>query len=53
MSKAKNPKGRWIKGNERYGKNELSSIVSKYHEQQGWHKGARLKGTKPHERHYR
>jgi hypothetical protein len=42
VSRKKNPNSRWNKGNERYPKDLLNLILKHYHEQHGWHKGARV-----------
>ena len=42
MSRKDKPLSRWNAGNERYTEEQLAYIARKYHEQPGWHKGARV-----------
>ncbi len=42
MSRKNKPNSRWNAGNERYPKAQLVEIARRYHEQPGWHKGARV-----------
>lgn len=43
MSRKKNPRSRWIAGNQRYDERTMSDILRKYREPDGWHQGAKVR----------